>query len=256
MSDAVILTPYFLDEPVPGLRPLAKPGWQIIDTPLPNTPEKQQRMIVLHRLIKTAVSQAAQQGQRPVSFAGDCCTTIGVLAGLQAAGQNPTLIWFDAHGDFNTWETTPSGFLGGMPLAMLVGLGEQTMPQGVGLQSLPVEQVILTDGRDLDPGEKVLVAQSGITHLPDVTQLLHHPLPDGPLWVHFDVDVINLDEAPAMNYPAQGGPTVAELEKVFAFLAETGRVTAVSISAWNPELDTDGRTQQNVLKLLNVLLHS
>lgn len=254
MSDAMILTPFFLDEPVPGLRPLASPDWQIIDADLPATDDKQQRMIVLHRQIKTAVSQAIQQGQRPVSIAGDCCTTLGVLAGIQSAAPPPTLIWFDAHGDFNTWETTPSGFLGGMPLAMLAGLGEQTMPAGVALQTLPAANIILTDGRDLDPGERKLVEQSGLVHLPDPTALLDYPLPAGPLYVHFDVDVINLDEAPAMNYPAAGGPSVADLSRVFQHLAASGQVTAVSVSAWNPEMDGADTTQQNVLSLLSDLL--
>jgi arginase len=72
-----------------------------------------------------------------VSIAGDCVATMGVLAGLHDAGITPTLIWFDAHGDFNTWETTPSGFLGGMPLAMIVGRGEQTMPHGWAGDPLP-----------------------------------------------------------------------------------------------------------------------
>ncbi len=99
------------------------------------------------------VTIVLKSGELPVSVAGDCCTSIGILAGLQQAGVDPTLIWFDAHGDFNTWETTPSGFLGGMPLAMLVGKGEQTIMEGVGTSVLPEEQVILSDGRDLDPGE-------------------------------------------------------------------------------------------------------
>lgn len=72
-------------------------------------------------------------------------TVVQLLAywpGLQRAGIDPNLIWFDAHGDFNTWETTSSGFPGGMPLAMIVGKGEQTMPEAVGLRDLPEGQVI------------------------------------------------------------------------------------------------------------------
>jgi arginase len=83
-----------------------------------------------------------------VSIAGDCCTSLGVAAGLLAAGIDPTLIWFDAHGDFNTWETTPSGFLGGMPLAMLAGRGEQTIVHGVGLKNLEESNIYLADARE------------------------------------------------------------------------------------------------------------
>jgi len=253
MRDQFVLTPFFLDEPLPGLAPLAAPGWIVNQTDLPPG-AKQARMVRLYRPLATAVATAIHSGARPVSLAGDCCTTIGVLAGLRQAGLTPTLIWLDAHGDFNTWETTPSGFLGGMPLAMLVGRGEQTMPQGVGLAPLPEANVILSDGRDLDPGEREALAASRVTHLPDVAQLLDRPLPDGPLYVHFDTDVIDPAEAPAMNYPAPGGPSAAALRRVFAHLAGTGRVTAVSVSAWNPELDADGRTQAVVLDLLSALL--
>jgi arginase len=211
-------------------------------------------MVTLYRPLAQAVHKAVTNGQRPVSVAGDCCTTIGVLAGLQQSGMAPTLIWFDAHGDFNTWETSPSGFLGGMPLAMIVGRGEQRLVEGAGQTPLRELQVILTDARDLDPEEKRAVEESGVLHLPEVTMLLERPLPPGPIYVHFDVDVINAAEAPAMNYPAEGGPTVHELQGVFETLSASGQIEAVSVSSWNPELDEDGRTQRVVMALLDHLL--
>jgi arginase len=185
--------------------------------------------------------------------AGDCCTSLGVLAGLQRAGISPTLIWFDAHGDFNTWETTPSGFLGGMPLAMLVGRGEQTIVEGVGLKPLPEVQVILTDGRDLDPGERLALQSSEVTHLPGVEDLLDFPLPEGPLYVHFDTDIVDPSEAPAMNYPVAGGPSAETLRRVFRRLAESRQLAAVSLSAWNPALDGNGQSQSACMSLLKKL---
>ncbi|MCP5096674.1 MAG: arginase [Chloroflexi bacterium] len=253
MKDRVILTPYFLDSYLPGLEALAEPAWELNKQSLPDD-EQQQRMSKLHQPLATAVSQTINQNKRPVSIAGDCCTTIGVLAGLQHAGVNPTLIWFDAHGDFNTWETTPSKFLGGMPLAMLVGKGELTMNNAVGLSPLPEDKVILTDGRDLDPGEKMLVDASAVQHIPDMATLLTAPLPDGPLYVHFDVDVLDPSDAPAMNYPAPDGPSISTIEQLFKRLAATGRITAVSVSAWNPEMDGNGRSQNVIMPLLDVLL--
>ncbi|RMG90266.1 MAG: hypothetical protein D6706_19895 [Chloroflexi bacterium] len=253
MTDKFILTPYFLDDPVPGLRPLAQSDWLVNETELPSG-NRQTRMVALYRPLATAVSHTLQQGNRPISIAGDCCTSIGVLAGLQQAGITPTLIWLDAHGDFNTWETTPSGFLGGMPLAMIVGRGEQTITQGTGLRVLPEHRIILTDARDLDPGEREAVTESAVIRLPDVRQLLNYPLPAGPLYVHFDTDVINPTEAPAMNYPTPGGPSVATLAEVFQRLAETERIVAVSVSTWNPDLDKDGRSRQATMTLLQTLL--
>ena len=200
----MILTPFFLDEPLPGLESLATSDW-IVNKPKSLAGDKQHRMSVLHRQLAEFTAQSILMGNRPVSIAGDCCTTIGMLAGLQRAGIDPILIWFDAHGDFNTWETTPSGFLGGMPLAMLVGRGEQTMLKALQLVPLAEDRVILTDARDLDPGEKQLIEEANIIHLPDVKTLLDAMLPDGLLYVHIDMDIVNPAEAAAMNYLAAGG---------------------------------------------------
>ena len=253
MADQFILTPYFLDEPLPALAALAGPGWQH-NTPALIGEEQQQRLIELYRPLAAHVAAAVGNQQRPVSIAGDCCTSLAVLAGLQQAGIQPTLIWLDAHGDFNTWETTPSGFLGGMPLAMVVGRGEQTMVDGLDLEPLPEARIILTDGRDLDPEEAVAVAGSAVQHVRDTAGLLTGPLPNGPLYVHFDADVLDPADAPAMNYPTPGGPSLTTLRQVFQRLAVTGQVVAVSVSTWNPALDTDGRSRAAVLSLLETLL--
>jgi arginase len=253
MKNHFILTPFFLDQALPGLESLAEPGWSLNNPALPQgTP--QSRMSLLHEVIASEVTKAVKGGKRPVSIAGDCCTTIGVVAGLQRAGINPFVIWFDGHGDFNTWETTPSGFLGGMALSMLAGLGEQTMPGNVGLQSVPEEMIILTDGRNLDPQERDLIENSKVTHLTDVAELLKYPLPRLPLYIHVDVDIINPIDAPAMGYVAPGGPRASELEHVFSFLAGTGQITAVSMCTWTPELDVDKQSETVSMKLLQVLL--
>jgi arginase len=249
-----ILTPYFLDEVEEDMFDLARPGWEVIQPILPPG-TKMERMTALYRSLRDVVASAAATGAMPVSVAGDCCTTIGVLAGLQQAGFDPSLIWFDAHGDFNTWETTPSGFLGGMPLAMLVGRGEQTIVEGAGMKILAEERVILTDARDLDPGEREAVAGSGVEHLNDIADLLEKPLPEGPIWVHFDVDILNTDELPAVSYPAPGGPPADLLRHVFKRLAATGQIVAISLSSWNDDLDLDGRNRDLSLELLSALVN-
>jgi arginase len=173
---------------------------------------------------------------------------------LQRAGCDPTLIWFDAHGDFNTWETTPSGFLGGMPLAMLVGRGEQTMLKAQELSPLAEDRVVLTDARDLDPGEKQLVEEADVTHLPDVGSLLDSTLPDGPLYIHIDMDIINPANAPAMNYLAAGGPSADELQTVMKHLRRTEKIAAVSVSTWNPKLDENGQSRRVCMGVLDALI--
>jgi len=249
----MILTPFFLDEPMPELESLATPDWLISKPKLP-AGDKQHRMSVLHRQLAEHTAHFILNGDRPVSIAGDCCTTIGMLAGLQRAGLDPKLIWFDAHGDFNTWQTTPSGFLGGMPLAMLVGRGEQTMLKALELIPLAEDRVILTDARDLDPGEKRLIEEANIIHLPDVKSLLDTTLPDGPLYVHIDVDIINPDEAAAMNYLAAGGPSAKELRTVMKHLSRTEKIAAVSMSTWNPRMDADDQSRRLCMGLLDTLI--
>ncbi len=253
MINQFILTPFFLDRPEAGLYALATLDWQVNKPDLP-VGSPQERMVDLYRPLAALVGGAVKEGKRPVSIAGDCCTSIGVLAGLEQAGVRPTLLWFDAHGDFNTWETTPSGFLGGMPLAMAVGRGEQTIVHGVGLTPLPEEQVVLTDARDLDAGEAKTVAASDIMHLVQVADLLDFPLPEGPLYVHFDADVLDPVDAPAMNYLAHGGPSVEMVRRVFQRLAESRQVVAVSLSSWNPVMDENGRSRELVMDLLQELL--
>lgn len=252
MQNHLILTPFFLDEPSPVLETLTQPGWQVNKPALPDS-EKQQRMSAIHEPIAAFVADTLAKGHRPVSVAGDCCTTLGFLAGLQRAGLSPTLLWLDAHGDFNTWETTPSGFLGGMPLAMLVGRGEQTMAQAVGLKPFPENQIILSDGRDLDPPEQVAVQQSQMAHVLDIRALPSHPLTQRPLWVHFDTDILNLADAPAMSYPAAGGPSAAELKTVFEQL-KARQIVAISMTTWTPRLDTDGRSKEVCMDLLHSLI--
>jgi len=253
MRNRFILTPFFLDEFSLELEALVQPDWQVNKPVLPHG-DRQQRMSALHQPLSEFIAQTVLHGDRPVSLAGDCCTPLGVLAGLQQAGLVPVLLWLDAHGDFNTWETTPSGFLGGMPLAMLVGRGDQTMAQAVGLRPLPESRVILSDGRDLDPKEKQALAQSEVHHVVDVRSLPNHPVLANAVYVHFDVDVINPNDAPAMSYRAEGGPSLADLQRVFQSLSQTKQIVAVSMTTWTPQLDGDGRSRAASMELLELLI--
>jgi arginase len=83
---------------------------------------------------------------------------------------------------------------------------------------------------------------------------LDFKLPSGPVWIHFDTDLIDAGEAPAMNYPVEGGPTEPDLQQVFSSLAESGQIVAVSMSSWNPALDQDGRSRAVSMRLLASLI--
>ncbi len=252
-----MLTPYFLDEYREGLHAA---GEIASDCPInrldldPAAADIQHRVLPLYQKIKSFVQAAAEEDEIPVAMNGDCVMAIPVLAGLQAAGIDPLLLWFDAHGDFNNWETSPSGFLGGMPLAMMVGLGEQTIVEDMEARHLAPADVVLTDGRDLDPGEVDLVNRSNIIHLKTIEQLREIDLSQKPLWIHFDCDVLRLEDLPAVSYPAAGGPSTTELGAIFDHIYQTGQVVCVSVSLPNPNLDGDGRSMATTIKLTNILL--
>jgi len=219
---------------------------EMLEPDLPTgTPQK--RMAVLYRHLSDRVATA----DSPVVLAGDCLAPIGVLAGLQRRSIDPTLIWFDAHGDFHTWETTHSGFLGGMPLAMIVGRGEQTIVEGAGLTPLSEDRIVLADARDLDPSEDEAVACSGLT-VTAVTGLARSVPIEGPIYVHVDVDVVDPGEMPAVNYPAPGGPSLAEVRTALLHLRSTGRVVAFSASSWNPDLPSADRAARATGSLVDL----
>ena len=224
---SVIAVPYFMGESMPGFE-VPEPHETL--TPVLPDGSPQDRMAVLYRELADWVATSDSS----VVYAGDCVSTIGVLAGLQRRGTRPTLLFYDAHGDFHTWETSQSGFIGGMPLAMLTGRGEQTIVAGAGLTPLSDDRVVLIDGRDLDPGEDHAVGSAAIRHrtVSDVVR----EIPSGPLYVHVDGDVVDPNDMPAMNYPSPGGPSLQEVRDAMISLAATGRVVAFSVSSWNPEL--------------------
>jgi arginase len=252
MQNRFILSPFFLDEPVPELERLADADWAV-NRPQVSGKTCQDRMAAIYHPLAEAVTTALSQQRRPVVVAGDCCNALGVCAGIEKAGLAPSLLWLDAHGDFNTWETTPSGFLGGMPLAMLVGRGERTILKSLGMSPMAEQNVILSDARDLDPPEREALEASEVhvcrnpQWLPELTSGLQE------LHVHIDTDIISLEDAPAMNYPAGGGPRAEVLRPIFHKLARAGNIRVISMSAWNPALDRDGRTRELCMSLLEAL---
>jgi arginase len=194
------------------------------------------------------------EGPPALVYAGDCLSVIGALAGLQRRGIVPTLYWFDAHGDFHTWDTTTSGFLGGMPLAMITGRGEQTIVEAVGLRPLDDERVVVVDVRDLDEGEDAVVAASSMSVISIDDVVSGPPPPPGPIYVHVDVDVVDPRDMPAVNYPAQRGPSARSVKDAVDRLAGTGRVVAASVSSWNPSLDGADRAAEATRSIMNAFI--
>jgi arginase len=252
-----LLTPYALDAPLPALARLAQPGWNVSSgVPSANNNEDQlTRMASIHGPLVADVAKVVEAGGRPVCIVGDCCQPIAVLAGLQRAGLEPMVVWLDAHGDFNTHDTTITGYVAGMAIAMITGRGNQTLVEAAGLKPLPDPDIILADARDLDPAERELLEQSRVTRLTNFDEIVERvSASDRPFYVHFDVDVLDCAEAPAMQYPVAGGPGIETLRNVAASLHRTGRLAAASMNPWALDKDTDGRTAAACWSIYNALV--
>jgi len=253
MTSYRILTPTLLDRPVPGLDRVAeRGGWTVNAPPLPDGDEMTRTGVVLAALAGL-VERAARAGQRPVALGGDCCQPIAVMAGLTRAGIRPLLLWLDAHGDFNTHDTTISGFVGGMPLAMLTGRGRLDLLRVVGLEPMSDRDVVLSDARNLDVPEAELLAQSEVTRIASIDEAIAALPPRRPVYVHVDVDIVNGAELQKTLYPEPGGPSAADVKRALAHLRDTRDVVAVSMTSWSPALDADGRAADYCLGLLDTL---
>jgi arginase len=178
------------------------------------------------RVVAEAVAAVVAGGRVPLLWSGDCVAPLGVVAGLQRAGIDPVVVWLDGHADFNTATTSPSGYLPGMTLALLVGRGDPGPLGGLGLRPVPEDRVVLGGARDLDPPEEAALATSAITRVA-VEDL--RELPDGPVFLHVDADVVDPGDLPGMRFPAAGGPPLGAVAAAMGRVAATGRLAAVSI---------------------------
>lgn len=181
-----------------------------------------------------AVAPVVAAGEVPVVFSGDCLVGGGVIAGVQRAGADPAVVWFDGHGDVNTLETSTSGYEGGMSLRLVTGAHPELYSGAFGLRPLGPERTLLVDARDLDPAEAEYLAVSATRRLP-VGEVTADALPAGDLVLHVDLDVIDPGDLPGLKFPAPGGPSEDEVVDACERVLATGRVVAVHVScSWLP----------------------
>ena len=186
-------------------------------------------LLPLYKNVAAAVAEDVAAGERPAVVSADCTVALGTVAGLQHAGIDPGVVWLDAHGDVQTMETTHSGFLGGMPLRILVGYRPELIATPLGLRAIPEERVVLVDARDLDPPEVEYLRQAKMRHLA-LDELAPDTLPPGPLYVHLDLDIVDPTELPDVRYPAPGGPGLAAVVDAMHMMFGTDRVVGVGIA--------------------------
>jgi arginase len=217
----------------------------------------------LHRAIAAAVAAAHQQGQVPLLLAGNCNTTIGMLAAGATPGQRLGLVWLDAHGDFNTSDTDANGFLDGHALAMAVGRCWRAATGNVpGFHPLPEQRVMLLAARSLDDDEEPMLRQSAVTWLPPAmarnSAAVHEALRAladhaDVVHVHVDLDVHDPSIAPANGYAAPDGLSADDVARIVRQTADVFPVISATLAAYDPAYDPHGRMRDTALSLLEVM---
>jgi arginase len=235
-------------------------------------------VVEVNATLAAEVRRARAAQTLAVVLGGDCNVALGVVAGL--SGSPTGVVWFDAHGDFNTPESSPSGFLDGMPLAMACGLCHRHIWDALGGGPVAEAHVAHVGSRDLDPEEQRRLMSSRVSVVSSLTLGRQAPADAlapalaaiagrrgsrprrpgqkggiGDVYLHIDMDVLDPTVAPAVDYPAPGGLEPDELIEAIRAVGERFRIPAVSLTAFDPERpDPDGRTLRQALELLRELV--
>ena len=209
----------------------------------------------LIRGVARAVRETIAAGRFPLVLAGNCYTSLGTVAGI---GREVGVVWFDAHGDFNTPETTPTGFFDGFGLAMLTGSGWETLRETVdGIRTVPERNVVLAGARDLDPREQERLAAAEVLRADAST--LDAALADlrtrvDAVYVHVDFDVLDPSEGIANELAVEDGFTAAELEHAFDSISARFEIPAAAFTAYDPRFDEAGRVPPIAARLARRLV--
>ena len=195
---------------------------------------------VLHALART-VRETVAADRFPLVLAGNCSSAVGTVAGLGRGDLG--VVWLDAHADFNTPETTVSGFFEGFALALLTGSGFDALLASIeGYRPIPEERVVLL-ARDIDPGEqrRLDASQVRLVDLASLDQALDelaHKV--GAVYLHVDLDVLDPSEGRANFLAVENGLSLAELERAVAAVLERFELAAAGITWYEPHFDPEG----------------
>jgi arginase len=246
-----------------GLPEWLRTGAHDVDVQTVRLPEmfysEGQALVQLQRRTVPLVRESNSASRRVLILSGNC----GPAALSAVCALNPQtigVVWFDAHADFNTPETSASGFLDGMALAVLTG---RCWPALSGLfvdfSPVPEANVILVGTRDLDLPETMALEKSAITRiaatkmaeLADAFAALSHRIEN--LYVHVDVDVLDKSEGNANSYASAGGISAEDLYDALRLLESSGQVCAAGITSYDPATDDDGRIRGIIKKAATIL---
>ncbi|MBM3181948.1 MAG: arginase [Chloroflexi bacterium] len=233
-----------VDVPIAEMCKITNPKLKYIDCIVP-----------MSRRVSGAVSTSMQAGHFPLVIGGDHSLSIGSVRGA-ARNRKLGVIWIDAHADFNTAETTPSGNIHGMSLAILCGLGDKSLVQ-LWDESIPVidpRNIAIIGARDLDTGEKANLRDAGtmvmsmeqVDRYGMVTVLekaIEHVTRDTDgMYLSLDLDALDPRHAPGVGTPVPAGLTEREAHLACELIAETGKLVGMDIVEVNPILDVQNQT--------------
>lgn len=224
------------------------------DLPLPDGTRMARGPELLRAVVRAAEAQAQamqphlDQGGLFVTIGGDHSTSLGSAMGLARAGLTFDIVWIDAHGDFNVPETSPSGNPHGMVLALLAGLTEY-LPLTV-----PPARMVILGARDIDPGERELLARHGV-QVYSVAETLARQEEIiaglGPrVFLSFDLDSLDPAYAPAVRTPVPGGFTPEQAKGLVQALGQGRDLLAIDVVEYSPDLDRGTATGAVALEVL------
>lgn len=224
------------------------------------------QVIEANETLAEMVDAEINKGRFPLVLGGDHSIAIGSLAGISKHYENLGVIWYDAHGDLNTSETSPSGNIHGMPLAVSLGLGHERLTNLYQYApKVKPENVVIIGARSLDPGERELIREMGIkvytmheidrmgmSRVMDETIEYFKDRTDG---VHLSLDLDGLDptEAPGVGTPVFGGMTYRESHLAMEMLAESDMITSLEVVEVNPIIDEKNKTATLAVGLMGSL---
>jgi arginase len=203
-----------------------------------------------------------------LALCADCNSVLGVLGGLTRSSdpawpRRVGLVWIDAHADYNTPETSPSGMLGGMPVATAAGKCLAGLRRQSGLRiPLQAPDILMLGLRDVDPPEQAMLTEDGVVCLPATdfvtgSERLDYAMRqlsarEDLIYVHVDLDILDPAVAPAAGLPSQGGITGAALGRGLAHLLAYPKVGALALVSYSPDRDPDGGTRAQVLEAITI----
>ncbi|MBT2582957.1 arginase [Planococcus sp. ISL-109] len=215
------------------------------------------------------VSSVAEQGNFPLVLGGDHSIAIGTLAGISERYDNLGVIWYDAHADMNTSETSPSGNIHGMPLAASFGHGHEKLTNIRGYSpKVKPENIVIIGARSVDPGERELIKEHGIKvfSMHEIDKMgMDHVMQESIRYlreerkadgVHLSLDLDGIDPmyTPGVGTPVPGGISYRESHLAMEMLFDAGLITSAEFVEVNPILDEKNRTADVAVALIGSLL--